>query len=81
VKAAEIGSSHAAAVVDHREGAVVRVSVDANVSRAGVERIRDDLDEDCLMEIARVCVGKVLEEMEEVDSRFAHDRKVSRRDE
>jgi hypothetical protein len=40
--------------------------------RTRVDAIGDDLGEYCLVEVAGIGIGEVLEEMKKVDARFAH---------
>jgi len=70
VVACEVSALHAAAVINDRQRRDGRVGQEANASRTGVERVRDDLGEDRLFKGAGVGVPQVFEEVLEVDSGF-----------
>jgi hypothetical protein len=62
---------HPAPVVDDRQRRGSGVGEEADARRTRVERVCDDFREDRLLEGSSVCVPQVLEEVLEVNSRFA----------
>src|SRR5205085_11252924 len=64
VEASQIRAAHSLSVVDGGEGRRTRIDGESDARRTRVEAVRHDLGEYCLIEVAGVCVGKVLEEMQ-----------------
>ena len=74
VVAREVAPAHPAPVVDEHHGARGRVREDAHVRRSRVERVRDDLGQDRLLDRVGISVAEVFEQVLQVDARLAHWR-------
>ena len=78
VEPPQLGASHADAVIDDRErgaggiGGIGGIGEQPDGRGAGVERVRHHFGEDCFLELTRIGVGQILEQMEQIDARFAH---------
>ena len=70
----QLAPPHSGAVVHHHEGGLGGVGADRDVACPRVERVGDDLGDDGLFEGAGIGVTQVLEEVKQVDARFAHRR-------
>jgi len=75
---AQLAATHAAAVIDDVERGRARICGQADRGGPGIERVRDDLGQDGLLERARVRVAQVLEEVEQVNAGFAHGQETLR---
>jgi hypothetical protein len=73
VVARQLRLLHPGAVIDHRQGRGFGRGGETDGAGAGVQRIGDDLGDDGLLEGARVCIAQVLQQMQQVDARLAHD--------
>ena len=62
--AGQITALHPRAVVQNREPGRGGIGVEPHRTGAGIERIRDDLGEDGLLERARISVPKILQQMQ-----------------
>ena len=73
VVARQVAPLHAGAVVDGRERRSRRVDHELYGSCARIEGVGDDLGQDRLFDRSGISVTQVLEQVEEVDARLAHE--------
>ena len=72
MKAPQVRAAHPLAVIDRRERRGGRVDRQRDARRPRVEAVGDDLGEYCLIEVAGIGIGEVLEEVQQIDAGLAH---------